>query len=96
MTFILWLIAVVLVIAGIVSLLRKQWLLGIVLIVVVVVHDINVAAYYSDHIVAMSDGAVMFEGPPHAVICPEVLSEVYGLPVQVHDIAGRPHATYFR
>ncbi len=34
MTFILWLIAVVLVIAGIVSLLRRQWLLGIVLIVV--------------------------------------------------------------
>ncbi|NLF04615.1 MAG: ATP-binding cassette domain-containing protein [Actinomycetales bacterium] len=64
--------------------------------VVVVVHDINVAAYYSDHIVAMSDGAVMFEGPPHAVICPEVLSDVYGLPVSVHTIEGRPHATYFR
>jgi hypothetical protein len=34
MTFILWLIAVVLVIAGIVSLIRGQMLWGIVLIVV--------------------------------------------------------------
>jgi len=24
-----------------------------------------------------------------------VLSSVYGLPVEVHEIAGRPHATYF-
>ena len=64
--------------------------------VVVVVHDINVAAFYSDHIVAMSDGAVMYEGPPHAVICSDVLTSVYGLPVEVHEIAGRPHATYFR
>jgi len=64
--------------------------------VVVVVHDINVAAHYSDHIVAMCDGAVVHEGPPPAVIRPEVLSSVYGLPVEVHDLAGRPHATYFR
>jgi len=64
--------------------------------VVVVVHDINVAAHYSDHIVAMCDGAVVHEGPPSAVIRPEVLSSVYGLPVEVHDLAGRPHATYFR
>lgn len=63
--------------------------------VVVVVHDINVAAHYSDHIVAMSDGAVMYEGPPRTVISPEVLTEVYGLPVEVHEIGGRPHATYF-
>lgn len=34
MTFVLWLIAVVLVIAGIVALLRRQMLWGIVLIVV--------------------------------------------------------------
>ena len=32
--FILWLVAVVLVIAGIVSILRKEWIWGIVLIVV--------------------------------------------------------------
>ena len=63
--------------------------------VVLVVHDINVAAHYSDHIVAMCDGAVMVEGSPREVIRPEVLSSVYGLPVEVHEIAGRPHATYF-
>ena len=34
MAFVLWLIAVVLVVAGVVSLVRKQWLVGIVLIVV--------------------------------------------------------------
>lgn len=34
MAFLLWLIAVVLVIAGIVYLFRREWLIGIVLIVV--------------------------------------------------------------
>ncbi|MCU0310252.1 MAG: GPGG-motif small membrane protein [Acidimicrobiales bacterium] len=34
MAFVLWLIAVVLVIAGIVALVRKQWLAGLALIVV--------------------------------------------------------------
>lgn len=34
MAFLLWIIAVVLVISGIVALLRRQWLLGLVLIVV--------------------------------------------------------------
>lgn len=34
MTTILWLVAVVMVIAGVVALVRKQWIPGIVLIVV--------------------------------------------------------------
>lgn len=34
MDFILWLIAVILVIAGIVMLVRRQWLYGVVLIIV--------------------------------------------------------------
>ncbi|MCD9624270.1 GPGG-motif small membrane protein [Rhabdothermincola salaria] len=34
MAFILWLIAVILVIAGIVSLVRRQWLVGAALIII--------------------------------------------------------------
>ena len=34
MAFLLWLLAVVLVVAGIVAIIRKQWMYGIVLIVV--------------------------------------------------------------
>jgi hypothetical protein len=34
MTFILWLIAVILVIAGIVMLVRRRWLFGVILIIV--------------------------------------------------------------
>ena len=55
----------------------------------VVLHDINVAATYSDRIVAMRDGRVVAAGPPSELIRPDVLEEVYGLPVDVREINGR-------
>ena len=57
--------------------------------VLVVLHDVNVAATYSDRIVAMADGRVVAAGPPSELIRPDVLEEVYGLPVDVHEIDGR-------
>ncbi|MDR6867766.1 iron complex transport system ATP-binding protein [Microbacterium resistens] len=51
--------------------------------VVVVLHDLNQAARYADHLIVMKDGAVVVAGPPTTVITAELVEEVYGLPCRV-------------
>ena len=47
--------------------------------VVMVLHDLAMAARYADHLVAMRDGRVVAEGPPAEVVTPEVIEEVFGV-----------------
>ena len=57
--------------------------------VVVVMHDINMAAAWSDRIVAMREGRVVLQGTPEETMTRECLSEVFGMDVPVHEIDGR-------
>ncbi len=63
--------------------------------VVLVLHDINVAACYSDHVVAMRDGVVVHQGAPGAIMTAEVMRDVYDIDVAVHRIDGRPIGVYY-
>lgn len=47
------------------------------LTIVMVLHDINQAIRYSDHIIMMKAGHIIAEGPPREVITKEVIKEVY-------------------
>ncbi|MFJ9769654.1 ABC transporter ATP-binding protein [Kitasatospora sp. NPDC101157] len=47
--------------------------------VVAVLHDLNQAARYADHLVAMRDGRVVAEGAPGEVVTAELVREVFGL-----------------
>lgn len=47
--------------------------------VILVIHDINFAANYSDHVVAMQGGAVRFAGPAHEVVTEERLRALYDI-----------------
>ena len=47
--------------------------------VVMVLHDLNHAARYATHLVAMKDGRVVAEGPPAEVVTEAVVAEVFGL-----------------
>lgn len=47
--------------------------------VVAVLHDLNQAARYGTHLVAMRDGEVRAEGPPHEILTAELVSDVFGL-----------------
>ncbi|MCZ2858871.1 iron ABC transporter ATP-binding protein [Blastococcus sp. VKM Ac-2987] len=63
--------------------------------VVVVLHDINVAATYADRIVAMRDGVVVADAAAREIMRPDVLAAVYDTPVDVREIDGRPVALYY-
>ena len=63
--------------------------------IVLVIHDINIAAAYSDRIIAMKDGRIIADGAPVDIMCTEVLREVYDMDMQVTQVAGRFVALYF-
>jgi len=46
---------------------------------VAVLHDLNQAARYGTHLIAMKDGRVVAEGPPSEVVTAELVEEVFGL-----------------
>jgi iron complex transport system ATP-binding protein len=60
--------------------------------VVMVLHDLNFAARYSDVVVAMKDGQVVASGPPETVITEALVREVFGIDSHVVEDArtGRP------
>lgn len=45
--------------------------------VVMVLHDLALAARYSGRVIVLKDGAVVAEGPPQAVLTRELIREVY-------------------
>lgn len=51
--------------------------------VVMVLHELNLAARYADHVVALLDGKVVAEGPPAHVITEESVLEVFGMRCRV-------------
>jgi iron complex transport system ATP-binding protein len=51
--------------------------------VVMVLHDLAMAARYADHLVAMRDGRVVAEGTPGEVVTPEVIEHVFGVTATV-------------
>lgn len=62
--------------------------------VVLVSHDLNLAARYCDRLVLLRSGEVVADGAPNAVIRPGPLREVYEVDVEVRldGATGRPYA----
>ena len=60
--------------------------------VVMVLHDLNQACRYADHIVAMRGGSIVANGEPRDVITAELVEEVFGLAciVITDPLAGTP------
>jgi len=63
--------------------------------IVIVLHDINFAGHYADHICAMKDGTVVEFGPPTQIMTDEVLTRVFETPVQVVEGPTGPLAVYY-
>ncbi|MFC9240299.1 ABC transporter ATP-binding protein [Streptomyces decoyicus] len=52
---------------------------------VAVLHDLNHAARYATHLIAMKDGAVVAEGAPSDIVTAELVERVFGLSCQIID-----------
>lgn len=60
--------------------------------VVMVLHELNLACRYADHLIAMRDGRVVAAGAPSDIVTPELVQEVFGLRAAVIacPVAGTP------
>ncbi|WP_019887326.1 ABC transporter ATP-binding protein [Streptomyces purpureus] len=60
--------------------------------VVVVLHDLNQAARYADHLIAMKSGRVVAQGPPAEIVTESLVREVFGLESMVipDPVTGSP------
>ena len=60
--------------------------------VVIVLHELNLACRYADHLVVMKDGAVVTAGAPAEVLTEEIVSDVFAMRCRVvpDPVAGTP------
>ncbi|MFJ7999365.1 ABC transporter ATP-binding protein [Streptomyces sp. NPDC096310] len=74
--------------------------------IAVVLHDLNLACRYADHLIAMKDGRIVAEGAPSEIVSAALVTEVFGMrcsvtedpasltpmivPMGRHHIAGEP------
>lgn len=63
--------------------------------IIIVIHDINFAATYADHIIALKDGEIAAEGLVDEMIQEELLSDIYDLPITIETYKGRKICNYF-
>ena len=60
--------------------------------IIMVAHDLNLAARYSDELIVMNQGRIIAHGTPHDVITPELLRDAFTLEAQIlpDPITGGP------
>ncbi|MEQ6967317.1 Fe(3+) dicitrate ABC transporter ATP-binding protein FecE [Pectobacterium polaris] len=60
--------------------------------VVTVLHDLNQASRYCDHLVMLTGGRVMAQGSPHEVMKPALLQQVFNIDAEIHadPVSGQP------
>ena len=63
--------------------------------VILVLHEINYAAFYSDYICAFVDGKIAKFGTVQEVITKENLSDIYKVDFEIMQIKGKPLSIYY-
>ncbi len=61
------------------------------ILVIMISHDINIAATYSDNVIVLHDGGIYAVGKPEDVIDQDMLRTVYGVESKVFMEDGKPH-----
>ncbi|PVF13421.1 iron ABC transporter ATP-binding protein, partial [Yersinia pestis] len=60
------------------------------------IHDINFASAYSDHIIAMKNGEVIYRGAPAEIMQPSILEEIFDIKISIEKVQGQHIAVYYR
>lgn len=63
--------------------------------IVIVIHDINFASVYSDYILAMKDGQLVYQGSPKQIMNSTILEEIFDTPVKIENIYNQKIAIYY-
>lgn len=63
--------------------------------VILVLHEINYASFYSDYICAFKDGAVFKYGSVEEIIRKDVLKDIYGVDFEIIQVNGKPLSIYY-
>lgn len=63
--------------------------------VILVLHEINYAAFYSDYICALVDGKIATFGTVKEVMTKETLSSIYKVDFEIMEIEGKPLSIYY-
>ena len=63
--------------------------------VILVLHEMNYASFYSDYICALKDGKIAKYGTVKEVVTKEVLSEIYQVDFEIMEIEGKPLSIYY-
>jgi len=61
------------------------------ILVIMISHDLNIAARYSDNIILMHNGGIYAAGSPKEVLTEENIRTVYGVESKIIDDEGRPY-----
>lgn len=64
--------------------------------IIIVIHDINFVSFYADYIVALKDGKIRYEGAVEAVMKPEILSDIYGMRIEIEEYKGKKICVYYQ
>ena len=67
------------------------------LAVAMALHDLNLAAQFSDRLLLLGQGRVLAQGLPEEVLIPELLEKAFGVKawVLVHPVTGRPWVEFY-
>jgi iron complex transport system ATP-binding protein len=66
------------------------------LAVLMITHDLNLAARFADSLLLLSDGRPVASGAPAAVLTQEIVETVFGWPVAMQTSDGRPQMVPLR
>ena len=58
--------------------------------IVMVLHDINQAAQYSDRLLVLKRGQLQYDGIPEEVLCHEMFQHVFGIDVDIFQESDKP------
>lgn len=63
--------------------------------IILVIHDINFASVYSDHIIAMRAGKLAYHGAPNEIMKSAIIEDIFDTPIEVKSVDDKLIAMYY-